>query len=57
MFTSILAFFKALAELLGFGKWIYNESKDTPAEKEQEIEVSNAEERTQAEDSGRPKWD
>lgn len=57
MFASIISFFKALAELFGLVKWTYNESKQTPAQKEQEIEADNAKEKEQVETSGRPKWD
>lgn len=57
MFASIVAFIKGLVELLGFGKWIYKESQPTPAQREQTIEQTNAEERQNAEESGRPKWD
>jgi len=56
MWTSILAFFKALSELLGFGKWIYQETKKTESQKETEIEASNEIEKEQAKKEGRPKW-
>lgn len=55
--ASILAFLKALVELLGFSKWLYNTAKKTPAQKEQEIEAKNEKEKEQAEDNGRPSWD
>ncbi len=57
MLASILSFFKALAELLGLAKWFYNESKPTPAQRDQSIEEQNAKEKEQVETSGRPKWD
>lgn len=57
MVASILAFFKALAEILGLTKYFYNEVKDTPIEKEQKIDEAIAEEKTQAQSQGRPKWD
>ena len=57
MMASILAFLKALIELLGFSKWLYNSTKKTPAQKEQDIEVANRKEEDEASTSGRPKWD
>jgi hypothetical protein len=57
MLTSIVSFFKALAELLGLAKWFYNETRKTPAQKEDTIEEDNAKEKEQVETSGRPKWD
>ncbi len=56
MWTSILAFFKALSEFFALGKWIYNETKKTESQKETEIEVSNEIEKEQAKKEGRPKW-
>lgn len=57
MWASILAFFKALAEFLQFGKWIYTETKKTESQKEGEIEASNGAEREQVKKEGRPRWD
>jgi hypothetical protein len=57
MLATILAFIKGLVELLGLGKWIYNTTKKTPAQQEQDIEASNTEEREDAATDGRPKWD
>jgi hypothetical protein len=57
MIATILAFIKGLVELLGLGKWIYNTTKKTPAQQEQDIEASNAEEKEDAATDGRPKWD
>lgn len=57
MWASIVAFIKGLVELLGISKYIYTEVKKTPAQQEQEIEASNAQERNDAATDGRPKWD
>lgn len=57
MIASILALLKAISEILGFSKWIYNENKDTPSQVESKIEVKNNEEKKEVEQTGRPKWD
>lgn len=57
MIASILALLKAIAEILGIAKYIYNEAKDTPIEKEAKIEASVEAEKVQAKKQGRPKWD
>lgn len=57
MITSILAFFKAFAEILGIGKFIYQQTKKTESQKEQEIEVTNSQEQNHSQTDGRPKWD
>jgi hypothetical protein len=51
MIASILAILKAISEILGFGKWIYNESKDTPSQVESKIEVKNNEEKNNNQDT------
>jgi len=57
MIASILALLKAIAEILGIAKYIYNETKETPVEKEAKIDASVDAEKKQAKETGRPKWD
>lgn len=57
MLSSIIAFLKALAELFNFSKWVYNESKKTPAQKDDDIEERNQDQKKKLEQSGRPEWD
>ncbi len=57
MWALITSFLKSLIEFLKLGKWIYQETKDTPIEKEAEIEAHNGQEKETAKKEGRPSWD
>lgn len=57
MWAVIVSFIKSLVEFLKLGKYIYNESKPTQTQIEEEIKQENNSEKEEAETSGRPKWD
>ena len=57
LIASIVTILKSIAEILGLGKFIYNEVKDTPIEKEMKVEASIQEEKEKAKKQGRPSWD
>jgi hypothetical protein len=57
MWALIVSFFKSLVEFLKLGKYIYNETKPTQTQVEEEIKQENIKEKEEAQSSGRPKWD
>ena len=57
MLASVKAFILALWEFIKLGKWIYNETKQTPSQKDGNIEASNHEEKEKSKKEGRPTWD
>lgn len=57
MWALIVSFMKSLVEFLKLGKFIYNETKPTQTQIEEEIKQENIKEKEEAQSSGRPKWD
>lgn len=57
LIASIVTILKSIAEILGLGKFIYNEVKETPIEKQIKVEAKIQEEEEKAKKTGRPSWD
>lgn len=57
MWALVVTFLKSLIEFMNLGKWIYQETKKTPQQKEEETEAHIEHEKEVAKKEGRPSWD